>query len=78
MNKPAREKLGQPEFLELAFDNSEKGIIRIRPTATKDEGLPIKKSKIFARGFYNQFNITSAGKYFADYNPDENAVYVTL
>ena len=77
LNKPARVKLENPEYVELAYDIETK-TIRIKPTTTKDEGLPIKKSKIYAKGFYNQFGITAAGKYYCDYNADENAVFVTL
>jgi hypothetical protein len=76
LNKPAREKLQRPEYLELAYDN-ESAAIRIRPT-TRDQGIPIQKSKISAKNFYNHFNISIYGKFFADYNLEENALYVSL
>jgi hypothetical protein len=76
LTKPVREKLQHPEYLELAYDN-ESATIRIRPT-TRDQGIPIQKSKISAKNFYNQFNISIYGKFFADYNSEENAIYVSL
>jgi hypothetical protein len=76
LSKPVREELHYPEYLELAYDN-ESSTIRIRPT-TRDRGLPIKKSKISAKSFYDQFNISTYGKFFADYNLEENALYVSL
>ena len=76
LNKPVREKLQHPEYLGLAYDN-ESATIRIRPT-TRDQGIPIQKSKISAKSFYDHFNVSSYGKFFADYNSEENALYVSL
>ncbi len=75
LNKVAREKLNNPEHLELAFD-SETGSIRIRPIGTG--GLAVKKTKIFAKGFFESFKIKASGNYVADFNEQENALYVNL
>ena len=64
LNKVAREKLNNPEHLELAFD-SETGSIRIKP-ADKDGGLAVRKTKVFAKGFFESFKIKASGNYFAD------------
>jgi hypothetical protein len=76
LTKPVREKLQHPEYLELAYDN-ESATIRIRPS-TKDQGMPIKNTKISAKSFYDHFNVSIYGKFFADYNTEENALYVSL
>jgi len=73
LNKHAREKLNT-EKVELAF-NKEKNIIRIKAS---EDGQNIKKTKVFGRGFFNHFYITSKGKYQADYDEEENALYVDL
>lgn len=73
LNKTAREKL-QAENVELAFDR-ETNTIRIR--SSKD-GQIIKKTKVFARGFFNHFGIDKKGKFTARYSEDENALYVNL
>jgi hypothetical protein len=74
--KPVREKLQHPEYLELAYD-SESATIRIRPT-TRDQGVPIQKSKISAKSFYDHFDVSIYGKFFAEYNSEEKALYVSL
>ncbi len=76
LNKVAREKLNNPEYLELAFD-TEAGTIRIRP-AGKDGGVSLKKSKVVAKGFFEGFKISEIGNYIADYNAEENALYVKI
>lgn len=76
LNKFAREKLNSPAYLEFAFDK-DSNTIRIRPS-NKDEGIGLKKSKVFAKGFYKHFNLNAPGKYSADYNSDENALYVSI
>jgi hypothetical protein len=76
LNKPARETLQNPEFLELAFDN-ESGTIRIRPAA-KGEGVEIKKSKVSAKGFLDHFSISNYGKHIANFNKEENAIFVNV
>ena len=76
LNKNAREKLNSPVYLEFAFDK-DTNTIRIRPS-NKDEGIPVKKTKVFAKGFFNYFNLNVPGKYSAQYNADEDALYVNL
>jgi hypothetical protein len=76
LNKVAREKLNSPEFVELAFD-SDASTIRIKP-ADKAGGVQVKKTKVFAKGFFEHFAIKASGNYFADYNAEENAVYVKI
>jgi uncharacterized protein YtpQ (UPF0354 family) len=76
LTKPVREKLQHPEYLELAYDN-ESATIRIRPS-TEDQGMPIKNTKISAKSFYDHFNVSTYGKFLADYNTEENALYVSL
>lgn len=73
LNKHAREKL-HTEKVELAY-NGETNIIRIKAA---QDGQNIKKTKVFSRGFFNHFNITTKGKFVADYNEQENALYVDL
>lgn len=74
LNKIARTKLGEPEFIELAYD-PETSIIRIKPT---EDGVSVKKTKVFARGFFKTFDITAKGKFKATYNEETNALYVSL
>jgi hypothetical protein len=76
LNKVSREQLNSPEYLELAFD-AETGTIRIRP-AGQDGGVPVKKTKVAARGFFEGFKISNIGNYTADYNAEENALYVKI
>ncbi len=76
LNKVAREQLNNPEFVELAFDK-DTNTIRIRPS-TIAGGNALKKTKVFALGFFKQFEISPTGTYFAEYNQDENALYVKL
>lgn len=73
LNKDARLKLNA-EKVELAFD-SDNRTIRVKAS---EDGQNIKKTKLFARGFYNHFNINVTGKYKAEYNENENALYVDL
>ncbi len=74
LNNVARSKL-QTKRIELAYDRDTK-TIRIR--AVDEGGMEIRKTKVFGKGFFNQFNITQKGKFEAKYNPEENALYVTL
>ena len=76
LNKVAREKLNNPEYLELAFD-SDASTIRIRP-ADKVGGVSVKKTKVTAKGFFESFKISDIGNYIADYNAEENALYVKI
>lgn len=73
LNKTAREKL-KAENVELAFDR-ETNTIRIR--ASKD-GQIVKKTKVFARGFFNHFGLDKKGRFTASYEENENALYVDL
>ncbi|HBC91830.1 MAG TPA: hypothetical protein DCZ10_02720 [Pelotomaculum sp.] len=73
LNKLSREKL-QTENVELAFDTDTR-TIRIKAVA---EGQAIKKTKLFARGFFNHFGITTKGKFPAVFNNEENALYVKI
>jgi hypothetical protein len=76
LNKVAREQLNTPEYVELAFDKDTSSI-RIRP-ATIDGGNAMRKTKVLAPGFFKQFEISVTGAYFAEYNQEENALYVQL
>lgn len=73
LNKEARKKL-QASKIELAYD---KDINTIRIKAA-DDGQTIKKTKVFARGFFNHFQINKKGKFTARYDEKENALYVEL
>lgn len=73
LNKIAREKLNA-DSLEMAYDR-DANMIRIG--ASKD-GQVMKKTKVFAKGFFNHFDINKKGKFTAEYNQDENALYVDL
>jgi len=74
LNKKARNLL-QAESLELAYDKSGK-TIRIRKA--DEGGLNMKKTKVFAKGFLEHFNIKEKGKYKAEFKEDENAFLVKL
>jgi hypothetical protein len=76
LNKVAREQLNNPDFMELAFDKDTK-TIRIRPSAIEG-GAVLKKTKVLVPGFFKDFEISAPGAYFAEYNQDENALYVKL
>ena len=76
LNKVAREQLNTPEFVELAF-NKDTNTIRIK-SSTIAGGNALKKTKVLAPGFFKQFEISATGTYFAEYNQDENAIYVNL
>ncbi|GBF32774.1 hypothetical protein DCCM_0970 [Desulfocucumis palustris] len=74
LNNIAREKLAA-DRIELAYDKDTR-TIRIR--AVDDGGMEIRKTKVFGKGFFNQFGITQKGKFEAKYNPDEKALYVQI
>lgn len=71
LNKIAREQLNSSS-IELAYDR-DTNLIRIKPS---DDGQNLKKTKVFARGFFNQFNINKKGRFAAEFK--ENALYVDL
>lgn len=73
LNNVAREKLNSPN-IELAYDR-DTNTIRIKAT---EGGMTIKKTKVFGKGFFNQFGITKRGKFTAEFKPDERALYVKL
>jgi len=73
LNKHAREKLNT-EKVELAYD-PEINVIRIR---ANNDGQNIKKTKVFSRGFFNHFEITAKGKFPAEYDEKERALYINL
>jgi hypothetical protein len=76
LNKPTRELLQQPEFVELAYD-ADAGTIRIRP-ADKGQGISLKKTKVFAKGFFDNFKIVTCGKFVPEYDQEENALCIAL
>ncbi len=76
LNKVAREQLNTPEYVELAYDKNTK-MIRIRPS-DKNAGIALKKTKVFAKGFFNNFKIQSVGTYDARYELEGNELYVSL
>ncbi|KJS17763.1 MAG: hypothetical protein VR69_03195 [Peptococcaceae bacterium BRH_c4b] len=75
LNNVAREKLST-DRIELAYD-PETDTIRIK-AAENGSGMEVKKTKVFGKGFYNQFNIKKKGKFEARYDKEENALYVQL
>lgn len=73
LNKTSREKLNA-ENIELAFDR-DTNTLRIKASP---DGQTLKKTKMFARGFFNHFGINQKGKFPARYDEVENALYVEL
>lgn len=73
MNKPAREKL-RADSIELAYDK-DANVIRIK---SSEAGQTVKKTKVFAKGFYNHFGINKTGKFPVRYEENENALFVDL
>lgn len=73
LNKHAREKMNT-EKVELAYDK-DTNTIRIKAT---EDGQSIKKTKVFSRGFFNHFNILTKGKFQAEYDEIQNALFVDL
>jgi hypothetical protein len=71
LNKIAREKLNASS-IELAYDR-DTNLIRIKHS---EDGQTVKKTKVFARGFFNQFNITKKGRFAAEF--EEGALFVDL
>jgi len=74
LNNVAREKLATNR-IELAFDPDNQ-TIRIR--AVENGGMEVRKTKVFGKGFFNQFNILKKGKFEAKYHPTENSLYVEI
>lgn len=57
LNKWAREQL-ETESVELAFD-AETNTIRVGPNGN----LPLRKTKVFAKGFFKAFDINASGTF---------------
>ncbi len=74
LNNVARAKL-QTKRIELAY-NRDTHTVRIK--AVNEGGMEIRKTKVFGKGFFNQFNINQKGKFEAVYDPEENALFVNL
>jgi flagellar hook protein FlgE len=74
MNKKAR-NLIQADRLELAYDKDGK-TIRIR--RAEENGINMKKTKVYAKGFLEHFNIQEKGRFLADYEEDEDSLYVKV
>jgi len=73
LNKHAREKL-QAQKIELAYDK-DTNTLRIKAT---DDGQTLKKTKTFARGFFNNFGIDKKGKFTGRYDENEEALFVDI
>ncbi len=74
LNKKAR-SLVQAERLELAYDKESK---TIRLKRSVEDGINVKKTKVYAKGFLEHFNIQEKGRFTADYKETENALYVKV
>ena len=74
MNNIARERLSKPDVVELSYDK-DSSTIRIKPS---QDGLNVKKTKVFAKGFFNYFGISSKGRFAAVYDDIDNALYVSI
>lgn len=73
-NNVAREILNSNR-IELAFDR-ESNTIRVK--AVNEGGMELKKTKIFGKGFFNQFGIAPKGKFEARFEPSEKALYAVI
>lgn len=74
LNKKAR-SLIQTESLELAYDGNSK-TIRIR--GAEENGINMKKTKVYAKGFLDHFNIKGKGKFIAEFNEEEKALFAKV
>ena len=74
LDKTARTMLNNPEHVELAFDKTNR-VIRITPS---ESGTTVKKTKVFAQGFYKNFEIDATGKYDGIFDQDNKALFVKL
>lgn len=70
-NKIAREKLNTSS-IEMAYDK-DANLIRVKPS---EDGLNIKKTKVFAKGFFKHFNVAKKGRFAAEFK--EDALYIDL
>lgn len=73
-NNVAREKLGSNR-IELAYDR-DNGTIRVK--AVEEGGMEIKKTKVFGKGFFNQFGVSKRGKFEAKFDNAERALYAVI
>jgi hypothetical protein len=74
LNKNAR-ALVQADKLELAYDSND-NTIRIKKA--DGNGIGMKKTKVFAKGFLDHFEISERGKFPAEFKDDEQALYVKV
>ena len=74
LNNVAREKLGTSR-IELAYDRDTR-TMRIR--GVDEGGMEIKKTKVFGKGFFNQFGINKKGKFEAKFDSQDNSLYVRI
>lgn len=74
LNNVARDKLATNR-IELAYD-PENQTIRIR--AVDEGGMEVRKTKVFGKGFFNQFNINKKGKFEARYEQAERSLYIKI
>jgi hypothetical protein len=74
MNKKAR-NLIQADRLELAYDTDGK---TLRIKRAEEDGINMKKTKVYAKGFLEHFNIQEKGRFMADYKEAEEALYVKV
>jgi flagellar hook protein FlgE len=74
MNKKAR-NLIQADRLELAYDTDGK---TIRIKKAEEDGINMKKTKVYAKGFLEHFNIEEKGRFSAEFKEDEEALYVKV
>lgn len=74
LNNVARDKLATNR-IELAFDPDNQ-TIRIR--AVDEGGMEVRKTKVFGKGFFNQFNINKKGKFEARYEQAERSLYIKI
>lgn len=62
-------------WLTWAECHGNTNVIRIKAS---DEGQLMKKTKVFAKGYFNHFGINKTGKFKAEYNQEENALHVDI
>jgi hypothetical protein len=74
LNKIAREKLGA-QYVELAYDQDSK-TVRIR--AVGEDGIQIKKTKVFGKGFFKYFGINLKGRYESIFDEKEKSLFVKI
>jgi ethanolamine utilization cobalamin adenosyltransferase len=70
-NKTARQMLNS-QHVELAYDDETK-TVRVRPA---DDGMQLKKTRVFGKGFFKRFNIHPRGKAQARYS--DGALYADI